>query len=90
MPQQSAPSGFTPCRQSPPIQPIGLSSVTTHRAIVIIRDRRPDRGTDLEVIACMAVNDPFVMAAWGQAHKADGKITMLAGGFYDQADNVEK
>ena len=32
----------------------------------------------MEVIACVAVNDPFVMGAWGQAHKADGKVLMLA------------
>ncbi|ELU12078.1 hypothetical protein CAPTEDRAFT_147986 [Capitella teleta] len=31
-----------------------------------------------EVIACVAVNDPFVMAAWGKAHNAEGKIRMLA------------
>lgn len=31
-----------------------------------------------EVIACVAVNDPFVMEAWGKAHNADGKIKMLA------------
>src|SRR5882672_7454184 len=30
-------------------------------------------------IACLAVNDPFVMKAWQEAHKADG-ITMLADG----------
>jgi len=27
----------------------------------------------VEVIACIAVNDPFVMEAWGKAHNADGK-----------------
>jgi len=32
----------------------------------------------IEVIACMSVNDPFVMSAWGQAHKADGNVRMLA------------
>jgi peroxiredoxin len=30
-------------------------------------------------IACLSVNDPFVMAAWAKEHKADG-IAMLADG----------
>ena len=30
-------------------------------------------------VACLAVNDPFVMKAWSEASKADG-ITMLADG----------
>ncbi len=29
-------------------------------------------------IVCVAVNDPFVMEAWGKAHAADGKVRMLA------------
>lgn len=32
----------------------------------------------VELIACIAVNDPFVMEAWGRAQNADGKIRMLA------------
>lgn len=29
-------------------------------------------------INCIAVNDAFVMAAWGEAHNVDGKVRMLA------------
>ncbi|XP_033180629.1 peroxiredoxin-5, mitochondrial isoform X1 [Bombus impatiens] len=29
-------------------------------------------------IFCISVNDPFVMAAWGKEHGAEGKVRMLA------------
>jgi 2-Cys peroxiredoxin 5 len=32
----------------------------------------------LSDIVCVSVNDPFVMAEWGKAQKADGKVRMLA------------
>jgi peroxiredoxin len=34
----------------------------------------------VDTIACMAVNDPFVMDAWSKAKGADGKVLMLADG----------
>ncbi|XP_023217763.1 peroxiredoxin-5, mitochondrial-like [Centruroides sculpturatus] len=39
-------------------------------------DQLKQKGID--VIACVAVNDPFVMEAWGKDQKAEGKIRMLA------------
>ena len=34
----------------------------------------------VEVVACLSVNDPHVMRAWGEEHGALGKIVMLADG----------
>jgi glutaredoxin/glutathione-dependent peroxiredoxin len=34
----------------------------------------------IDTLACMAVNDVFVMDAWGKAQGADGKVLMLADG----------
>ena len=44
-------------------------------------DQLKAKGVD--EIWCMAVNDGFVMAAWGRDQKADGKVRMMADGSAD-------
>ena len=34
----------------------------------------------VDTVACIAVNDAFVMGAWGKEQGTDGKVTMLADG----------
>jgi len=41
-------------------------------------DALKSKGVD--EIACLSVNDAFVMGAWGKDQKADGKVHMLADG----------
>ncbi|WP_129792508.1 peroxiredoxin [Sphingosinicella sp. CPCC 101087] len=43
------------------------------------------KGKGIDEVACVAVNDAFVMQAWGQQAGADGKVTMLADGNGDFA-----
>ena len=47
------------------------------------------QGVDL--VACLSVNDAWVMKAWAEAHDALGKITMLAdgGGAFSKALGIE-
>lgn len=61
----AVPGAFTP----------GCSN--THLPSYLARfDGLTSQGYDL--IACVSVNDAFVMGAWGKAHQCEGKITMLA------------
>ena len=41
-------------------------------------DKLKSKGVD--TIACLSVNDAFVMGAWGRDQHADGKVRMLADG----------
>uniref|UniRef100_A0A3Q3WIE6 Peroxiredoxin-5 n=1 Tax=Mola mola TaxID=94237 RepID=A0A3Q3WIE6_MOLML len=36
------------------------------------------KGKGIQELACISVNDAFVMSAWGKEHGADGKVRMLA------------
>src|SRR5262252_5664893 len=45
------------------------------------------KGVDL--VACLSVNDAFVMGAWGKDQKADGKVMMLADGNGDFTKAVD-
>ena len=49
--------------------------------IVANVERFRDKGVDQ--VACMAVNDAFVMSAWGESLGATGKVMMLADGSGD-------
>jgi glutaredoxin/glutathione-dependent peroxiredoxin len=47
-------------------------------------DKAPDiKAKGVDEIACVAVNDAFVMGAWGKEQKTEGKVRMLADGSGD-------
>lgn len=43
-------------------------------------------GKGVDEVVCVAVNDAFVMGAWGHSAGADGKVTMVADGNGQFAD----
>jgi len=45
-----------------------------------VRDAKRLKEKGVDLIACTAVNDVFVMDAWSKSQKADGVILMLADG----------
>jgi peroxiredoxin len=46
------------------------------------------KGKGIDTIACTAVNDVFVMDAWGKSAGAEGKVMMLADGSADFAKKI--
>jgi glutaredoxin/glutathione-dependent peroxiredoxin len=47
-------------------------------------DKAPDiKAKGVDEIACVAVNDAFVMGAWGKEQKTEGRVRMLADGSGD-------
>ena len=42
----------------------------------------------VDVVACVAVNDAFVMDAWGKSVQADGKVMMIADGSAELAKSL--
>lgn len=68
----SVPGAFTP-----------TCSVKHLPGFVERADELKAKGVD--EVACVAVNDAFVMQAWGSQSGADGKVTMLADGNGDFA-----
>jgi peroxiredoxin len=46
------------------------------------------RGKGVDEVACVSVNDAFVMQAWGEQAGAGGKVTMLADGNGDFAQAI--
>lgn len=44
---------------------------------------------EIDLIACVAVNDVFVMQAWSRARNVDGRVLMLADGNGDLARALE-
>ena len=46
------------------------------------------KGKGVDEVACVSVNDAFVMGAWGEQAGAEGKVTMLADGNGEFAEAI--
>ena len=66
----SVPGAFTP-------------TCSMHHLPGLVEHAEQIRAKGVDTIACMAVNDAFVMAAWGKHLGAEDKVLMLADGSGD-------
>ena len=66
----SVPGAFTP-------------TCSMHHLPGIIENAERFRHKGIDQVACMAVNDAFVMSAWGESLGATGRVLMLADGSGD-------
>ena len=66
----SVPGAFTP-------------TCSMHHLPGLVEHAGQIRAKGVDTIACMAVNDAFVMSAWGKHLGAEGKVLMLADGSGD-------
>lgn len=53
-----------------------------------VREADAIRAKGVDEVACISVNDAAVMKAWGEAHGAPGKVTMLSDGIAEFAQAI--
>lgn len=53
-----------------------------------VREADAIRAKGVDEVACISVNDAAVMKAWGEAHGAPGKVTMLSDGVAEFAQAI--
>jgi len=54
-----------------------------------VKNRESLKAKGVETIACISVNDPWVMDAWGKAQGADGIVMLADGGEFTKAVGLE-